>query len=1145
MVKLYNLARVISPTPGTAVTISLGAAVASCLTFAGAGVQNGDTVRYAIEDGIDPVTGIATSREVGTGVYSSAGPSLTRSVITSTNSNLRIGLSGQAQVFISIAAEDFIDKVNGTTGSGAVVLANTPTLISQATISQTTAASNAVLTLDNSTVAGGYSATVTYKNSARTWSAGAGGAAGGLDAAGYWSLHNDTLGTYAAVVDSTNRVALGTPTIAGAWLSLPAATTTNANINLPSGTAKSSPLNGDLWYTGSKITVRNGSTSRDLLWSAVNGADFDALAPNNVVVHPSGTAPVTTGHYIPWLDNNVVWTGDYYGIISSDPQAVPTYITLSGTPANETVSLTVTFNGVTPQVVSFATTNAMTLDQVANGLVAAIMANSTLLAHHILALKDPPSGKFEVGSYWNDLPIFSAYTSTGTSASIVEPIYRSALSGAINSAVTALTVTGHSGWPGSGSYPIQIDNEVMLVTAGAGTNNWTVTRAYAGTTAASHSNGAVVWGIPALDASPQWFLQRQVTNRPGRANDIVAYEIRGGYDSTATSTTAVTIVSSITNPDPTAFQGAYLIYTSSTFGGAVQSTPAALFANGLALGDSSTQPQPRGYGTIDLTPVTGQYYVGGYAALGRSGSSTSAINVAGPAAPANGLEITGSAAGAAVSILPVGSDTDININLGTKGAGVISLLVNGHTALRATNSGVTGVNFLTVTQAATLAPVVLTVDGETNVGFSILPKGSGTLKLNGLTLTASTGTITVTNAKTLSVPLDATVSGTNTGDGNVATTAVSTSASFFPLFVASSTNSTQVVNLGTGLSFNPSTNVLTTTTFSGALSGNATTATTASNGATVQVSTSASFFPLFAASSTNGNQPFNLGTGLSFNPSTNVLTTTTFSGALSGNATTATTATSATTVAITDDTTTNATMYPTWVTTASGNQAAKVCSTKLFFNPSTGTLTATQINLAATSAQLVFQSAGVTGTLSWAPATSNKTITLPNGTTDFTATGGTNFYLKQNSAGGAITVAQPAVSQMSDYTAPTSWTPSITFGGSATGITYSTQVGYYTKVGKIVCATGFLVMTSKGAQTGAAVLNGLPVATNSTANVYHFMGFGYYQNMTSVTAPIGRVAPGGTTATLASSGSGNSTDLDNTNFQNTTNLIFTITYITD
>lgn len=70
----------------------------------------------------------------------------------------------------------------------------------------------------------------------------------------------------------------------------------------------------------------------------------------------------------------------------------------------------------------------------------------------------------------------------------------------------------------------------------------------------------------------------------------------------------------------------------------------------------------------------------------------------------------------------------------------------------------------------------------------------------------------------------------------------------------------------------------------------------------------------------------------------------TAAGLTVGSATTATTATNATNTAITDDTATNATMYPTWVTTASSNQAQKVSSTKLTFNPSTGGLVATLVN---------------------------------------------------------------------------------------------------------------------------------------------------------------------------------------------------------
>ena len=62
---------------------------------------------------------------------------------------------------------------------------------------------------------------------------------------------------------------------------------------------------------------------------------------------------------------------------------------------------------------------------------------------------------------------------------------------------------------------------------------------------------------------------------------------------------------------------------------------------------------------------------------------------------------------------------------------------------------------------------------------------------------------------------------------------------------------------------------------------------------------------------------------------------------IDGSAGSATNATNATNVGITDDTTTAADMYPTWVTTTTGNLPVKVSSTKLKFNPSTGVLTVT------------------------------------------------------------------------------------------------------------------------------------------------------------------------------------------------------------
>lgn len=64
---------------------------------------------------------------------------------------------------------------------------------------------------------------------------------------------------------------------------------------------------------------------------------------------------------------------------------------------------------------------------------------------------------------------------------------------------TTLAVTSADGFPDSGSFYVQVDDEVMLVTAGAGTTSWTVTRAQLDTTAAAHAIGAAVIELEARD----------------------------------------------------------------------------------------------------------------------------------------------------------------------------------------------------------------------------------------------------------------------------------------------------------------------------------------------------------------------------------------------------------------------------------------------------------------------------------------------------------------------------------------------------------------------------------------------------------------------------------------------------------------------
>jgi len=94
---LGNRAKMSTSTTGTG-TISLGSAISGYQSFENAGITNGQTVRYAIEDG--------TNFEIGSGVYTSSGTTLTRNVTESSNSDNAINLSGSGEVFITASAAD-------------------------------------------------------------------------------------------------------------------------------------------------------------------------------------------------------------------------------------------------------------------------------------------------------------------------------------------------------------------------------------------------------------------------------------------------------------------------------------------------------------------------------------------------------------------------------------------------------------------------------------------------------------------------------------------------------------------------------------------------------------------------------------------------------------------------------------------------------------------------------------------------------------------------------------------------------------------------------------------------------------------------------------------------------------------------------
>lgn len=143
--RLLNRTRVSTATTGTG-TITLGTVVNGFLTFAEAGINNGDLVYYTIEDGND--------FEIGQGTYTSSGTTLSRdtvlvSKVSGTAGTSKLNLSGTAVVFIAAPAESLFPQAFGmrnvglaaSAGSSALTIAlkgadgNDPSVTNPVTIS--------------------------------------------------------------------------------------------------------------------------------------------------------------------------------------------------------------------------------------------------------------------------------------------------------------------------------------------------------------------------------------------------------------------------------------------------------------------------------------------------------------------------------------------------------------------------------------------------------------------------------------------------------------------------------------------------------------------------------------------------------------------------------------------------------------------------------------------------------------------------------------------------------------------------------------------------------------------------------------------------------------------------------------------------
>ena len=195
--------------------------------------------------------------------------------------------------------------------------------------------------------------------------------------------------------------------------------------------------------------------------------------------------------------------------------------------------------------------------------------------------------------------------------------------------------------------------------------------------------------------------------------------------------------------------------------------------------------------------------------------------------------------------------------------------------------------------------------------------------VTGFTVAGTTGQVLTSNGTSVPTWTTPTSYATVTDD-------TTTNATRYPLFANQTTgNLTTEYTSSTKYQFNPSTGLLTATGFSG-------------SGASL-TSLPAGQLSVTIPSGVLGNSTLYIGTtAIVLNAASGSISSlaVNISGSASS-ATTATTATNATNVAITDDTSTSATFYPTIVSSSTGNLPVKTSSTKLQFNPSTGVLTST------------------------------------------------------------------------------------------------------------------------------------------------------------------------------------------------------------
>ena len=455
-------------------------------------------------------------------------------------------------------------------------------------------------------------------------------------------------------------------------------------------------------------------------------------------------------------------------------------------------------------------------------------------------------------------------------------------------------------------------------------------------------------------------------------------------------------------------------------------------------------------------------------------------------------------------IVGTGNLTSLNLSTGATDGYVLTSDALGNGTWQASTSSTASTISITSSNTSTLQYIPFVTNAGTNKTVKI---DDTTTPLTYLPSTGELTAVTFTGA--LNGNATTATEATNAGTVTVGTNDDPTTK--YLMFCNTVGNKQpKIDDTTTPLSYVPSTSTLTASVFSGSLSGNATTATTASDANAIDITSSNTatlqYIPFVTNAGTNKTVKIDDTTGpLTYLPSTGELSAITFTGALNGNASTATTATTANQV-MCESINANAS-YPIVMssTTGTGEKSLLIddTTTPLTYNPSTGKLStnAIQIGTSATSGYVLTADASGNGTwqASSGGGTNATTISLTSDNTSGT------YYLPFSKT----TTSTNNALYIDNATGPLSYNPSTstltatTFSGTATNasnvvITSDNTSGtYYVPFSKTTAGTNPLYIDdttgpltynpSTGVLT-SAVMKSTSIPADLTTVVYQNAG---------------------------------------------------------